>query len=286
MEIFRSQKEMQKRSNELRRKGKRIGFVPTMGYLHEGHLSLLRLAREKSDVAIVSIFINPTQFGPNEDYDRYPRDMGRDRELAEKEGCDILFTPSREEMYPPGYQSYVNVEGLTGGLCGPFRPAYLRGVATVVTKLFNIVKPHVAVFGQKDAQQAIVIQRMVKDLAFDIEILVAPTARERDGLAMSSRNEYLSKEEREKAQILYQSLLKARAMIERGERVSKKIIEMMREMISQEGGEKIDYIEIVDPQSLQPVNPIQDEVLVALAVWIGKTRLIDNLIVTGHRLKG
>ena len=286
MEIIRKIGKMQIRSDELRREGKRIGFVPTMGYLHEGHLSLMRLAREQSDAVVASIFVNPAQFGPNEDYEHYPRDLERDKALAKEERCDVLFLPSGEEMYPPGYQTYVQVEELTGSLCGPFRPGHFRGVTTIVAKLFNIVKPHLAVFGQKDAQQAAVIQRMVGDLSFDIKILVAPLVREKDGLAISSRNEYLSKNERNKAQILYQSLQKAGEMIKKGERKSQKVIEVMREMILQGGGKKIDYLEIVDSRNLKPMNSIQGDALVALAVWIGKTRLIDNIVVTGERLNG
>lgn len=270
---------MQRRSDLLRREGKRIGFVPTMGALHEGHLSLLRLAKKKSDVPVVSIFVNPTQFGPYEDFDRYPRDLEKDKRLLREERCEILFFPPVEEMYPKGFKSYVHVEELTEGLCGRFRPGHFQGVTTVVTKLFNIVKPHLAVFGQKDAQQAIVIQRMVKDLDFDIEILLAPTVREKDGLAMSSRNQNLSKREREKAALLYQSLERAREMIEGGEGKAKRVVVEMKKMISKNGIKNIDYVELVDPGNLKPVKTIRGRVLIALAVWVGKTRLIDNLLV-------
>jgi pantoate--beta-alanine ligase len=280
MEIIDKIKEMQARSDALRREGKRIGFVPTMGALHEGHLSLFRLAKEKSDVVVASVFVNPKQFGPDEDYSRYPRDLENDKRYLEKAKCDILFSPDETEMYSSEYQSFVHVEELTDVLCGVFRPGHFRGVTTIVTKLFNIIKPHIVFFGQKDAQQAIIIHKMVQDLDFDIEIEVAPTVRESDGLAMSSRNEYLSKKERQKAALLFQSLSNARDAILGGERDSRQIIQMVREKILKNGGAKIDYVEVVDINTLQPVNPLRDEILVALAVWVGKTRLIDNLIVT------
>jgi pantoate--beta-alanine ligase len=280
MEIIEKIKEMSTRSDALRQEGKRIGFVPTMGALHEGHLSLLKLAEENSDAVVASVFVNPKQFGPDEDYSRYPRDLENDKKYLKKAKCDILFSPDVTEMYLPGFQSFVHVEELTDVLCGVFRPGHFRGVTTIVTKLFHIVKPHVAFFGQKDAQQAIIIQKMVKDLDFNIEIEIAPTVRESDGLAMSTRNEYLSKEERKKAVLLFQSLGNARDAILRGEREARHVIQMVRERILKNGGVRIDYVEIVDINTLQPVNPLQGNVLVALAVWIGKTRLIDNLIVT------
>lgn len=279
MLIIRKIEQMQKESERLREEGKRIGLVPTMGYLHEGHLSLVRIARERSNVVVMSIFVNPTQFGPGEDFHSYPRDFNRDVKLAEKEGCDIIFYPTVEEMYPQGYATYVNVERLTEGLCGRSRPGHFRGVTTVVTKLFNIVKPHIAVFGQKDAQQAFVIKRMVRDLNFDIEIVVGPTIREKDGLAMSSRNTYLSERERKDALVLYQSLKLAQNLLSSGERDPKKVVKEMEKLIRTKKSALIDYISIVDSENLQEVERIEGEVLIALAVKIGKARLIDNIII-------
>ena len=278
MEIIKTKDEMQKRSEELRSEGKHIGFVPTMGFLHNGHLSLLHMAIEKTDIVAASIFVNPEQFGPGEDFEKYPRDSERDHKLLEDMKCDILFSPSANEMYPPGYQSYVHVERLSEVLCGRFRPGHFRGVTTIVLKLFHIVKPKIAFFGQKDAQQAIIIQKMVRDLDLDIEVLIAPTVRELDGLAISSRNVFLSSDERKDAVVIYESLQNAKTMILEGERDSERVKHTMMEMILGNGGKKIDYIEIVKMDSLHPVNSIQGEVLIVLAVWIGNTRLIDNLI--------
>jgi len=279
MRVIEKISEMQIEAERLRLAGKRIGFVPTMGYLHEGHLSLMRIARHKSDVVVASIFVNPTQFGPKEDFREYPRDLPRDLKLAEGVGCDIVFHPSVNEMYPEGYRTYVSVEELSDALEGQFRPGHFRGVATVVAKLFNIVKPHVALFGQKDAQQAILIQRMVRDLNFSIEIIVAPTVREADGLAMSSRNVYLNRQERQDATVLYRSLQLAERMIADGERNAERIATAMRGLIQAVKSAKIDYVAIVDPVTLEPVAEIRGEVLIPLAVRIGKTRLIDNVIV-------
>lgn len=278
MEIITDIEQMQAYAEALRAQGKKIGFVPTMGYLHRGHLSLIRRAREISDVVVVSVFVNPTQFDPGEDYERYPRDLERDRKLAQGNGCDVLFVPTVEQMYPQGYSTYVEVEGLTEGLCGASRPGHFRGVTTVVTKLFNIVRPHLAVFGQKDAQQAVVIKRMVTDLNQGVEIVVVPIVREPEGLAMSSRNAYLSPQERKDATILYQSLRRAEELVASGEREAKRIVDEMTRMINSKGSAKIDYVAIVDAQELKPVETISGEVLVALAVWIGKARLIDNTI--------
>jgi len=281
MRIISKVKEMQKVADELRKEGKIIGVVPTMGYLHEGHLSLIRLAKEKSDVVITTIFVNPLQFAPNEDYDRYPRDFERDVKLAQSAGCDIIFHPSVEEMYPQNFLTYVEVDKLTKVLEGEFRPTHFRGVTTVVAKLFNITKPHIAVFGQKDAQQALIIKQMVRDLNFDIEIVVAPIVREPDGLAMSSRNVYLSDSERKDATVLYESLKLAEKLIENGERNSKNIILKMEELIKSKPTAKIDYIAIVEPETLEKVETLSEgkEYLIALAVRIGSTRLIDNTIV-------
>ncbi len=281
MRIISKIKEMQKVADELRKEGKIIGVVPTMGYLHEGHLSLIRLAKEKSDVVITTIFVNPLQFAPNEDYDRYPRDLERDVKLAQSAGCDIIFHPSVEEMYPQNFLTYVEVDKLTKVLEGEFRPTHFRGVTTVVAKLFNITKPHIAIFGQKDAQQALIIKQMVRDLNFDIEIIVAPIVREPDGLAMSSRNVYLSDSERKDATVLYESLKLAEKLIENGERNPKNIILKMEELIKSKPTAKIDYIAIVEPETLEKVEILNEgkEYLIALAVRIGSTRLIDNTIV-------
>ncbi len=279
MKIITQISEMQNQANRMRGQGTRIGLVPTMGYLHEGHLSLIRKAKEKTDLTVTSIFVNPAQFGPNEDFQSYPRDFDRDTALAYGAGCDIIFYPNHHEFYPESYLTYVEVEKITRVLCGISRPTHFQGVTTVVTKLFNIVKPHVAVFGQKDAQQVIVIQRMVADLNYDIEIIVVPTVREKDGLAMSSRNSYLSPDQRAQAVVLYQSLMEAKRMIDGGERNANIIQDRMREMIEQQPDAVIDYIEIVDTTTLKPQTNLTEEVLIALAVKIGKPRLIDNIIV-------
>jgi pantoate--beta-alanine ligase len=271
--------EMQTEADRLRSAGKRIGFVPTMGYLHDGHLSLIRVAKQHSDITVLSIFVNPTQFGPKEDFSRYPRDFQRDERLCRQEGVDILFYPSESEMYPDGYSTYVNVEGLTDRLCGASRPGHFRGVTTIVAKLFLAVKPHAAVFGQKDAQQAAVIRKMVFDLNFDLSIVVAPIIREPDGLAMSSRNVYLSAEERTDALALNQSLQKAEFMIRKGERKTGTILRAMEDLIRSKKHAKIDYVEIVDPDTLRPLETVESSAMIALAVFVGRTRLIDNLIV-------
>ncbi len=262
-----------------RRAGKRIGFVPTMGYLHEGHLSLMRQARQECDVVVVSIFVNPTQFGPNEDYDRYPRDLERDKALCETVPVDILFHPSVEEMYPQPFLTRVSVSTITETLCGASRPGHFDGVATIVAKLLNIVRPDAAYFGQKDAQQVVVIRRMVRDLNMDdIEIRPVPIVREPDGLAMSSRNVYLSPEERQAALVLYRTLQMAQERVAAGERDMAALADEMCRMIAAEPLARIDYVSIVDEESLQPVQRLEGRCLAALAVWIGKTRLIDNCI--------
>lgn len=278
MKIITTISEIQNVADQLRHQRKKIGLVPTMGYLHKGHLSLIREAKLLSDVVVMSIFVNPTQFGPNEDFGDYPRDFDRDAELAKSAGCDIIFSPDIDEIYPDNYLTYVAVEKITKVLCGASRPIHFRGVTTIVAKLFIIVKPHVAVFGQKDAQQAIVIKRMTADLNFDIEIIVAPIMREDDGLAMSSRNTYLTPQQRKRAAVLYQSLMEANKMIENGERNAKMIINRMKSMIEQKPEAIIDYIEIVDTTNLEPLTNLKGEVLIALAVKIGKPRLIDNII--------
>jgi len=272
-------------SKMMKKEGKTIGFVPTMGYLHEGHLSLARTAKKHVDIVVMSVFINPAQFSENEDFESYPRDLKRDEELARLAGVDVIFNPSAKEMYPEGYATYVNVERLTDVLCGASRPGHFKGVATIVTKLFGIVRPDMAYFGQKDAQQAIVIKKMVADLNMGIEIKVLPTIREKDYLAMSSRNTYLSADERKDAAILYQSLKKAGTLIEDGERDPKKIIRAMEEMIKTKPSARIDYISIVDAKNLRTLSRISGDILVALAVLIGKTRLIDNIALSVEEAK-
>ncbi len=269
---------MQRIALGLRRQG-RIGFVPTMGYLHEGHLGLVRAARRQSDFVVVSIFVNPMQFGPKEDYRRYPRDFKRDRRLLESAGADLIFYPDVKGMYPEDFATFVEVERLGEGLCGKSRPGHFRGVTTVVAKLFNAVLPDVAVFGAKDAQQAFVIRRMTRDLNFHTRVVILPTAREKDGLAMSSRNVYLTPEQRAEAPVLHRSLVLAKRLIGQGERNAAKVKAAMRRMILRESRGRIDYVEMVDTDELRPVMTIRGEILIALAVFFGKTRLIDNTIV-------
>ena len=263
---------------DMRSQGKTIGFVPTMGYLHEGHLNLIRESLRKTDVTVVSIFVNPAQFGPGEDFARYPRNLERDSEILKKEGVDCLFVPGPEEMFHKGHNTYIDVYDLKDKLCGRSRPTQFRGVCTVVLKLFNIVGPDVSYFGQKDAQQAIILKRMVEDLNLDVKIDVLPIAREEDGLALSSRNEYLNKEERKAALVLSKGLKEAQMMVEKREEKSEAIIDRVKEMISQEPLAKMDYVEIVDMDNLDPVVRIEKETLAVLAVFVGKARLIDNAI--------
>lgn len=277
-------REMQDIAMTLRSNGKRIGVVPTMGYLHAGHLSLIEIAKKNADVVITTIFVNPTQFGPNEDFSKYPRDVERDTRLAQSAGSDYLFLPSTAEMYPGDYFTYVTVEGLTKVLEGSSRPGHFRGVTTVVAKLFNITQPDVAVFGQKDAQQSVVIQRMVKDLNFPVNVIIAPIVREDDGLAMSSRNAYLSPNERRQSTVLSKSLKLAEKLIREGERQPEIIIKEMKALVSQQNSAVIDYVAVTDPLTLEDLGTLrgEDRVLISLAVRIGKTRLIDNTIITVH----
>ena len=279
MQIVRSLKKMQKFCGELKREGKIIGFVPTMGYLHKGHLSLLRIAKKRSDVLVVSVFVNPMQFGPREDFKRYPRDFKKDRFLLESRlrRDDFVFAPQMKDMYPNGYLTYVKVDKITDKLEGATRPGHFQGVTTIVAKLFNIVQPDVAVFGQKDAQQAVVLKKMVDDLNYRIKMIIAPTVRERDGLALSSRNMYLSREERKQATVLYQALVLAKDMIKMGERKASKIVSGMRTLINKQPLAHIDYIAITDAHSLELLNKLKGEILISLAVRFGKTRLIDNI---------
>lgn len=280
MQVLTTVREMQEYSDRVKSQGKTIGLVPTMGFLHEGHLSLVRKAKSVTDIVVVSIFVNPTQFGPGEDFHKYPRAMERDIDVCLKEGVDVIFAPTTEEMYPSPYLTYVNVEGITDRLCGRSRPGHFRGVATVVTKLFNIVAPDKAFFGWKDAQQLIVIKQMVKDLNMRVKVVGLPTVRETDGLAMSSRNKYLSPEERQSATCLYRALLHAKELIEKGERDVGKIVDAMRGIVEKEPLAEIDYIEISDADSLEEISRIKGNVLIALAVKFGNARLIDNMVVS------
>ena len=282
--LVRTVDEMKSLSRRWREEGYTIGFVPTMGYLHEGHLSLVRRAREENDKVVVSIFVNPTQFGPNEDYNRYPRDLDRDMKLLEPIGVDAVFYPSVEEMYPEGYKTYVEVVDITERLCGASRPGHFRGVTTVCTKLFNIVMPHRAYFGKKDFQQYVVIKNMVRDLNMDLEIVPMPIVREPDGLAMSSRNTYLNPEERKAATCLYRSLKRAVELFESGERSARRIREEVVKVIEAEPLAKIDYVEVVDPETFRPVEQVEKGTLVALAVFVGPARLIDNVQLGVDRL--
>jgi len=254
-----------------------LGFVPTMGYLHEGHLTLVRRARAENDVVVVSIYVNPAQFGRNEDLDSYPRDLGRDLRLLEDEGVDIVFAPSDAEMYPPGFSSWVDVEVVTECLEGACRPGHFRGVSTVVAKLLNAVQPSMTYFGQKDAQQVVVIQRMVADLNMDLEVVVVPTVREHDGLAMSSRNVYLSRDEREAATVLFRALSLARKLWEEGERDGDRIRDEMTTMIQEEPLARIDYVSVADARTLEELRSLDGPALASMAVRIGGTRLIDNV---------
>ncbi|MBA4419252.1 MAG: pantoate--beta-alanine ligase [Syntrophus sp. (in: bacteria)] len=275
MRVVKTVREMQALSETLR-KEKRIGFVPTMGYLHEGHLALVRKAREISDIVVVSIFVNPMQFGPAEDLSRYPRDFERDAQLLETEKTDIIFFPEAGDVYPEGYSTQVEVKGLEDYLCGKTRTGHFVGVATVVNKLFNIVKPHYAVFGQKDYQQLKIIEKMVRDLNMDLEVVPYPTIREAGGLAMSSRNTYLSPEEREKALLIYASMKKAEELFVRGERNASIIREEVRKVLSLKEGINIEYISISHADTLKELEEIPGKALLAIACRVGKTRLIDN----------
>jgi pantoate--beta-alanine ligase len=271
---------MQARSNHLRNQGKTIALVPTMGYLHNGHLSLIRLARSMTDTVVASIFVNPTQFGPGEDLGAYPRDFERDQSLCRKEGVDIIFYPTAAEMYGPRFQTFISLEQLPLHLCGISRPTHFRGVATIVTKLFNIVKPHTAIFGQKDYQQVRVIRQLVQDLDMDIQITSGPTVRESDGLAMSSRNAYLTASQRPSALTLYQALCQTRNRLENGLTDAKALIQSAVSLILSFPDTAIDYIAICDTDTLEDIKTIDRPAVMALAVKVGKTRLIDNMILS------
>ncbi len=286
MEVIEKIKEMQERAEKLRLSGETIAFVPTMGFFHEGHLELMRVGRKAGSKLVISIFVNPIQFGPSEDFERYPRDMEGDLQKAKEVGVDIVFMPSVDEMYPEGFQTKVAVRDLTQHLCGLSRPGHFDGVTTVVSKLFNIVKPHVAIFGQKDYQQLTVISRMVMDLNMDIKIIGVPTVREPDGLAMSSRNTYLGKEERESALCLVKSLELAQNLLDTGEDNPMMIKERIEELIREYPYTEIDYVSVCDPDTLDELESISDRALVALAVRVGSARLIDNRIITKKEKRG
>jgi len=280
MKVVKNIKRVKEIIREEKRRGKLIGFVPTMGALHEGHLSLIRKCRKECDYVVVSIFVNPLQFGPSEDFDKYPRPVKKDLRLCRKENVDLVFLPSIKEMYPEKQLVFVDVEELSKVLCGRFRPGHFRGVCTVVTKLFNITEPDISYFGQKDFQQAVIIKKMVKDLNMNTKIKVLPIVRDKDGLALSSRNTYLSSEERKQAVCLYKSLLLAKELILKGERDAFKIKRKMKSFIEKNFDlAKIQYIEITDANNLKKIKKIEGKVLVALAVFIGTTRLIDNMLV-------
>jgi pantoate--beta-alanine ligase len=278
MKICHTIEEMRTACRAARSGGKRLGFVPTLGALHEGHVSLVRAAEASCDLVAASIFVNPTQFGPNEDLAKYPRTFDRDRDLLEKEGVDLLFAPSAEEMYPAGVTTWVTVEGLSGKLDGRSRPGHFRGVATIVAKLFHIVEPDAAFFGQKDAAQLAIIRRMVRDLNFAVEIVACPIVRDADGLAMSSRNAYLDAQQRKQAPVLHRALMCVKKSWEAGERDAKKLLAAGREEIAAEKSVRLDYLEIVDPNTLDPVDPVSSGALVAVAAFVGPTRLIDNIL--------
>ena len=278
MKIIESAKKMQALSESLRNQGKIVTFVPTMGYFHEGHLDLMREGRKRGDCLVISIYVNPTQFGPNEDFEKYPRDLERDRTMAEGVGVDVIFYPPTAEMYPPYYQTYVTVENVTNNLCGLSRPGHFRGVATICAKLFNLVKPHIAVFGKKDFQQLVTIRRMVQDLNMDLEVIGMPTTREQDGLAMSSRNIYLTPDERVSALSLSRSLKLAKGLYEQGERDAVKMVGEVRKHIESHPRTTIDYVQICDTTTMKNVVLLDGESVLAMAVRVGKTRLIDNYV--------
>ena len=278
MKICRSIEDMGSACRDARRAGKRLGFVPTMGALHEGHLSLIRAARAACEVIAASIFINPTQFGPTEDLAKYPRTFDRDRGLLEKEGVEFLFAPSVEEMFPAGGVTWVEVEGMSNKLDGRSRPGHFRGVTTVVSKLFHVVEPDVAFFGQKDGAQVAIIRRMVRDLNFPVKIVACPIVREADGLAMSSRNLYLDRQQRNQALALHRSLVRVKKLWEGGERSAEKLVVAGGEEIAKEKLVRLDYFEIVDPDSLDPVQTVSSGAMAVVAAFVGTTRIIDNLL--------
>lgn len=281
MKVVKTIQEVRAQVQEWRKEGLTVGLVPTMGYLHEGHQSLIRKSVSENDRTVVSVFVNPIQFGPNEDLEAYPRDLNRDMKAVEEAGGDLIFHPEPSEMYPGHFTSFIDTTETTELLCGAVRPIHFRGVCTVVGKLFNIVLPDKAYFGQKDAQQLATIRRFVRDLNFPVEIVACPIVREDDGLAKSSRNTYLNPQERQAALILSKSLKLGKAAIEQGERSAQRIIDIIRQNLQTEPLARVDYVEVVDFENIQRVETIQGETLVAIAVYIGKTRLIDNFIIKG-----
>jgi pantoate--beta-alanine ligase len=281
-----SSSEMNALAKEAHRAGRRLGFVPTMGALHQGHLSLVRTARAQADTVIASIFVNPKQFGPNEDFDKYPRSLEADSAMLAAEKTDCLFTPAVAEMYPGGASSWVVVEDLSGKLDGRSRPGHFRGVTTVVAKLFNIVQPDLAFFGQKDAAQAAIIRKMVRDLNFDVEIVVCPIVRESDGLAMSSRNAYLGPVQRRQATVLYRALMRIQMLADQGESDSARLVEAGKQVMAEEPSVRVDYLEVVHPDTLDDVPDTDSGALVAVAAYVGTTRLIDNLVLHGRGHRG
>jgi len=285
MEILRTIDEVRRACKELKRGDRTLGLVPTMGALHEGHLSLVRAAKAGCDVVAATIFVNPTQFAPNEDFAAYPRTFEADCAMLEREGVDVLFAPLSEEMYPVGAETFVDVPGVGGRLDGSSRPGHFRGVATVVAKLFNIFRPERAFFGQKDAAQVAVLRTMVRDLNFDVDMVVCPTVRELDGLAMSSRNRYLSAEEREPALTLVRALRGVEHLMAEGERDASRLKDSLRDELRRADGVRLDYAEVVDTRSLEPVSEVGDGALVAVAAWVGKTRLIDNVVIGAESVR-
>lgn len=281
MRVLSTVAEMQAACREVRRSGKSLGLVPTMGALHEGHLSLVRAARAHNQVVATSIFVNPLQFGPNEDFSKYPRTFDRDKQLLGAEKVDLIFAPSADEMYPEGASTTVYVRGLSEKLDGKSRPGHFQGVTTVVAKLFEIVRPDRAYFGQKDAAQVALIRKMVQDLNIDLELIICPIVREHDGLAMSSRNTYLNPEQRKQALVLYRSLMRMQTLADRGESSSSALSDAGKQVLAEEPDIKLDYLEIVNPHSLDPVPDITQGALVAVAAWVGTTRLIDNIVLYG-----
>jgi pantoate--beta-alanine ligase len=280
MEIINRRQRMSSVARKIRREQSRtIGLVPTMGALHEGHFSLVREARQMCDIVVVSVFVNPAQFGPGEDYERYPRDLTKDTALLTDYNVDYIFAPTVEEVYPKNYSTYVAVEGLSDQLEGSARPGHFRGVATVVTVLLNIIRPDFAFFGQKDAQQALIVKRVVRDLAFETEILVLPTVRENSGLAIASRNAYLSEAEHEAAPVIHQALERAREAYQQGERNAGKLAEILRATIEAEPRARLDYLSVLDAETLEQLDKLDERaILIAVAAYIGKTRLIDNIV--------
>jgi pantoate--beta-alanine ligase len=279
MQVIERVRELQAWSDGLRAQGRRIALVPTMGALHEGHLSLVRVGLARADRVVASIFVNPTQFGPGEDYAIYPRDLAGDCEKLRRAGCDLVFAPPVSELYPQGWSTWVEVEGGLGqGLCGRARPGHFRGVTTVVARLFNAAKPHVAVFGEKDYQQVAVIRRMARDLLWDLEVVSAPTVREADGVAMSSRNQNLTDPERDQARALNAALGDARALLRSGERDAARLIEAARQRLADAHLARVDYVELVDPDTLEPLEKVESSAVMALAVQFSKARLIDNAL--------